>query len=340
MSCSTSAHQIQDKLSVGAGVACLTSNSQVLETDPARYFITGNEEADRLIAECNRNLEQAYRKALKEGRKNIAEFILPRLRGDDISTEDLIKGRRLLFNLKEIDKARERAEKRINQYLEHGIQPGPFLQEEINEPVAHKTRMAQQVLEQELKGFPYAQAMKQACIDYGINSSEFKTAAANFKEMLDAVRPPHPDRFANEQEAADWLNRHAEFSKVFPWQRWDDHQGDAYYTAVITSEPRSIDHVAGLMRYITSGPLAMFGEEASLMQVLPDENDSNVSRVSTYFSDYTKSRRDDIGVAMNENMWFMLKEGTPVRKTDRSGPGTAGTRKYEGLGCEFWVLFN
>lgn len=51
-------------------------------------------------------------------------------------------------------------------------------------------------------------------------------------------------------------------------------------------------------------------------------------------SDMTKSSRDDLGVALEEfedKLPAMIQEGSPVRVSDRSGPGTRGTRLVEGF---------
>ena len=53
------------------------------------------------------------------------------------------------------------------------------------------------------------------------------------------------------------------------------------------------------------------------------------------YADFTKSRRDDLGDAyydLENGIGTMIKEGSPIRKTDRSGPGTKGTRLVDGLG--------
>lgn len=51
-------------------------------------------------------------------------------------------------------------------------------------------------------------------------------------------------------------------------------------------------------------------------------------------ADCTKTSSDDIGIALEEfedNLTATVLEGSPVRKTDRSGPGTRGTRLIEGF---------
>ena len=51
-------------------------------------------------------------------------------------------------------------------------------------------------------------------------------------------------------------------------------------------------------------------------------------------ADTTKSSSDDLGMALQQfesDLPRFLAEGSPVRKTNRSGPGTAGTRLVEGM---------
>jgi hypothetical protein len=63
-------------------------------------------------------------------------------------------------------------------------------------------------------------------------------------------------------------------------------------------------------------------------------------------ADMTKSRRDDLGIALEEfeeKLPEMIQEGSPVRKTNQAGPGTAGTRLVEGFndpGLKFEVYYD
>lgn len=57
-------------------------------------------------------------------------------------------------------------------------------------------------------------------------------------------------------------------------------------------------------------------------------------------ADTTKSARDDLGMALadfEDSLPSLTKEGTPVRKTDRKGPGTKGTRLVDGLGDDLEI---
>jgi len=52
------------------------------------------------------------------------------------------------------------------------------------------------------------------------------------------------------------------------------------------------------------------------------------------YADTTKSRRDDLGLALEDfekTLPAMIREGSPMRKTDKAGLGTKGTRLIEGL---------
>lgn len=54
------------------------------------------------------------------------------------------------------------------------------------------------------------------------------------------------------------------------------------------------------------------------------------------YADTTKTRSDDIGAALERfegNLPDLLRDGSPVRTTDRSGPGTKGTRLVDGFGA-------
>jgi hypothetical protein len=59
------------------------------------------------------------------------------------------------------------------------------------------------------------------------------------------------------------------------------------------------------------------------------------SAVVFHNADSTKSVRDDLGEAWDDfvcDLPLMVKNGTPVRMTNRKGPGTKGTRLVNGLG--------
>jgi hypothetical protein len=54
-------------------------------------------------------------------------------------------------------------------------------------------------------------------------------------------------------------------------------------------------------------------------------------------SDMTKSSRDDLGMGLEdfeESLPRVLAEGSPIRKTNRAGAGTQGTRLVEGFGSD------
>jgi hypothetical protein len=103
--------------------------------------------------------------------------------------------------------------------------------------------------------------------------------------------------------------------------------------AVFTEQPHSIVHIGGLAQYFFEGPFA--GEYYTT--TCPDEVDG-FGRVFFLGTDFTKSRRDDWGDALPE-LWDMLRDGSPIRKTDRAGLGTKGTRKHAGITGRFWVAF-
>lgn len=57
-------------------------------------------------------------------------------------------------------------------------------------------------------------------------------------------------------------------------------------------------------------------------------------RAFIVYADVTKSRRDDIGDGWEDFLQLApqyVREGSPVRKTNRAGEGTKGTRLLEGV---------
>lgn len=86
--------------------------------------------------------------------------------------------------------------------------------------------------------------------------------------------------------------------------------------------------VVGLVSYYLRGPLAMAGE---WMEEWAEVERGGLVRFPL---DITKSRRDDAYGELSDpatGLAAWLRDGSPVRKTDRSGPGTRGTRAWDGL---------
>ena len=113
---------------------------------------------------------------------------------------------------------------------------------------------------------------------------------------------------------------HRRQDKVYP--------GEPYAIRLQANRPLTDDearHVAGAMGYAYRSTVA--GEPLGM-----PERDTPYSFVVS--ADTTKSARDDLGVALEafEDMLpTMIDEGSSVRKTDRAGAGTKGTRLVEGM---------
>jgi hypothetical protein len=97
------------------------------------------------------------------------------------------------------------------------------------------------------------------------------------------------------------------------------------YLRLTTAEPHDPAAVTGLVGYFLAGPLDLRGEWSLVWH--------NPAGTDYLFSfDYTKSRRDDFYLALEEvDLAGALAVGTPIRTTNRAGVGTAGTRKWPGL---------
>jgi len=116
--------------------------------------------------------------------------------------------------------------------------------------------------------------------------------------------------------------------QVFHRRRDTVFPGEPYAIRLQANRPLTDDearHVAGAMGYAYRATVA--GEPLGMPQ-----RDTPYSFVVS--ADTTKSARDDLGVALEafEDMLpTMIDEGSSVRKTDRAGAGTKGTRLVEGM---------
>jgi hypothetical protein len=157
--------------------------------------------------------------------------------------------------------------------------------------------------------------------------------------------PAVPAAFADSAALAAWLNRlplditgqyHVGGAR-WPWE--GDLGSSEYQLAVWCERPHAADHVAGLCGYFFSGPLAMGGEWAPLET--PGWA-AESGRLFVFDADLTKSQRDDIGAVLFDpagGLEAMLRDGSPIRKTDRAGQGTRGTRKWGGLSGRFLLAW-
>jgi hypothetical protein len=126
-----------------------------------------------------------------------------------------------------------------------------------------------------------------------------------------------------------------------PWRSVDDPDAflsDFYEVRVTFDRELSADEISrasGALGYALRATLA--GESLSDPTVALCEDHRTVLE---YGYDATKSQRDD----PDFDAAFLLahryiEEGTPVRKTDRAGKGTQGTRLVEGIGGDTDIRF-
>lgn len=122
--------------------------------------------------------------------------------------------------------------------------------------------------------------------------------------------------------------RHTSFT-TFHRVRDGVFAGTPYAMRIQASRPIDDDEMlvmAGLVGYTYRSTIA--GESIGR-----PERDSPYSFVVG--ADMTKSSRDDLGQAIRDfedTLPTMIAEGSPIRKTDRAGKGTKGTRLVNGLG--------
>jgi hypothetical protein len=126
-----------------------------------------------------------------------------------------------------------------------------------------------------------------------------------------------------------------------PWRSANDPDaflGDFYEVRVTFDRELTGDEInraSGALGYALRATLA--GESLSDPTVALCEDHRTVLE---YGYDSTKSQRDD----PDFDAAFLLahryiEEGTPVRKTDRAGQGTQGTRLVEGIGGDMDIRF-
>jgi len=160
--------------------------------------------------------------------------------------------------------------------------------------------------------------------------SQSKTRAATLLE------------FGSNQEFATYLtantaHRAGDTEGSLIWQgspEWFDE------IVIYCQEPQDQAAVEGLIGYYLSGPLAL-GDEYWFSKLTRLELPKATTESGHWLRvavDLTKSRRDDVVTAMEEFDLF-LSQGSPVRKTDRAGQGTAGTRKCQPIIGQFWVAY-
>jgi hypothetical protein len=125
----------------------------------------------------------------------------------------------------------------------------------------------------------------------------------------------------------DWHNSTTQFHRRRPGV----FGGTPYEMRIQANRPLSDDEMgkmAGLMGYAYRATIA--GEPIG-----GPMRDSPYSFVVS--SDMTKSSRDDLGMGLEDFediLPAMFEHGSPIRKTDRAGAGTKGTRLFEGFGSD------
>lgn len=112
--------------------------------------------------------------------------------------------------------------------------------------------------------------------------------------------------------------------KVIEWYILAETSGEFDYLKLECDEPQDVANVVGLLEYFFSGPLAV-GSEYHLEEPNPNNGPVSTASIFQFWIDSTKSRRDDIFDALYQLPSY-LEEGTPARKTNRTGP--IGSRAF------------
>lgn len=146
-----------------------------------------------------------------------------------------------------------------------------------------------------------------------------------------------PPQFGSAEEFAAWLSQRPEGGGNV-WVADPAEAGDVYNVAVYTSTPQDVAQVNGLVGYHFRGRMGMGGEFYPEQEAEPSERQQ---QVFTYFADCTKSPSDDYMAHLTDGtLEDYMENGTPVRKTDKAGAGTAGTRRYAGVGSGYYIAYS
>jgi hypothetical protein len=116
------------------------------------------------------------------------------------------------------------------------------------------------------------------------------------------------------------------------WIPWEDHPGGWKEIRAVFDRELTVYEVlkvAGALGYALREHVV--GEELSLPRVaIPVEDGTTVLEFEYDSAKSRRSERHDAD-AFDAASQYVI-EGTPVRKTDRRGPGTQGTRLVNGIG--------
>lgn len=109
------------------------------------------------------------------------------------------------------------------------------------------------------------------------------------------------------------------------WLADGAHGPYGYDLAIYTAQPTDPAQVLSLLAYLWAGPMRGESIGDQTPEVLIE------GHLYLFSVDTTKSGRDDVLWAWDDHKHWIV-EGTPVRKTDKAGPGTKGTRAVDGVG--------
>lgn len=146
------------------------------------------------------------------------------------------------------------------------------------------------------------------------------TDAMSIRQWAGEFDYPPPPRFRDADELASYLDT----ATADTGRPWSADGPDGYEVAVFTERETTADAVASILGYLWAGPMAGEWDGGPAEVVIP-------GHLYVFGLDTTKSQRDDVYDVWDAHKSWLV-EGSPVRKTDRSGPGTKGTRACAGLG--------
>jgi len=145
--------------------------------------------------------------------------------------------------------------------------------------------------------------------------------------------------FQDDADFATWLTEEMpQCGEWLPWERAKDER--IAWLAVYTVEPHQAEHVTGLVGYYFRGRLGMVDAFDLLEMAAVGAEEPGRGRLFIFRCDLEESHSSRPYERVEEEFFALLDSGTPVRTTDKAGPGTKGTRKAEALRGRYWLAWS
>lgn len=150
-----------------------------------------------------------------------------------------------------------------------------------------------------------------------------------------------PERFASAAEFRAWMDEYAADMGIIRYERRGHRETfegtDAEELYLFSPTPVEEEQAVGLLKYALVAKMRMPGDEVSGGAVGPAAPDG-ASRLFCVHAEMSRSGSRWPSANIDDAL-DLIRNGSDIRKTDRAGPGTKGTRAVEGLNGDFWTTW-